>query len=123
MNKILEILLFCINVILLTLGLLSFYVISHEAYHYFHIEGQPTGICFGRCEILGYENITSETWAVSAVHWNLTKEQSDYLNANLRQEEVEAMVFGVILTLLLLFILFYLENKQINQQKNKEIRK
>ena len=94
--------------LLIALGLFSFLMISHETYHYFSIDGDATGVCFGKCSLGDtYEGISDDTWAVSSIHWEMTQEQMD--NLDLVKEEKYAWTFSIILTLILIGFIFYWE--------------
>ncbi len=82
-------------------GAFSILIISHEFYHYFSIEGEPIGICFGKC-YLGktYENSTiNNSWAVSSISWSTTTKDLD-----LEKEEQKAWTFSLIFTFSLVLI-------------------
>jgi hypothetical protein len=91
------------------IGIFGVLVISHETYHYFSIDGQAQGICFGHCNLWGYENLTNETWVVSAVHWELDTDQAQILDNNLPQEEKHAWIFSSAFTVFLMGVFFLTE--------------
>lgn len=95
-----------IYVILFIVGTLGVIAISHEGYHYFMIDGQPTGICFGKCDLGGsYDNTTKDTWSTAAITWNFTQEQFD--KRDQLKEEKEAWIFSGIFTIILIGAFIY----------------
>lgn len=87
----------------LALGIIGSLVVFHEAYHLLSIEGNPEGICLGKCHI-GSEY---GAYAPAAIHWDgpIPKYEKDPLN-----NELNAWLFSFILNLFLVSLMIILYN-------------
>jgi len=70
-------------------GVFGIYIISHEAYHYFTVDGKAVGICFGNCVTM----LDGRTM-ISGVYWSHINSNDAYLNKN----EWHAILFGMFVT-------------------------
>jgi hypothetical protein len=100
---------FIIYVAIFMIGSFGILIASHEVYHYFMVDGEPTGICLGKCSIGdNYKGITNETWVTAAIHWQFTEQQS---KRDIEREERDAWVFALIITGALVGLYLYSETK------------
>jgi len=86
------------NTFIVLFGLFAILIISHECYHYFSIDGDLIGVCFGNCAV-------SEEGAIAAglIVFNFTEDQLNNLNRD--REEIWAWRFSICITLLLITVL------------------
>ncbi|HLC53012.1 MAG TPA: hypothetical protein VJK03_00570 [Candidatus Nanoarchaeia archaeon] len=83
--------------ILLLFGLFAFLIVSHESYHYFTVDGNAQGICFGNCATHG------GAMMVSGVYFDHINTDKTDINENERQ----AWQFSLAFTGLLGIFSFY----------------
>lgn len=96
-----------LHFIFIFVGAASTIVLLHETYHLIDLEGDPTGICFGKCYVGGVYG----EFAPAGVHWaSLSNEYIDSPERN----EIEAWIFSITITLILftIYSIYYPLNKK-----------
>ena len=103
---------FLVEFMIVILGLFAFLIVTHEGYHYFSIDGEPVGVCFGVCDLQGsYDDSGMEVsaWSVAFLNWNVAQ---DY---DIVKEEKAAWAFSLISTLMLMGLLFKMNDPAQNR--------
>ena len=80
------------------MGILFLIILLHEVYH-LHLDGNPTGLCLGKCYV------DNQTFAPAAITW----EPEVYRTNN---EETNAWIFSFSIVVSLLIFLRLLDNNK-----------
>jgi len=84
----------CIECWFVIIGILTTVVLFHEVYHLIDLEGNPIGICFGKC----YVGSEYGEYAPSGIIWE--KFPEEYL-LNPKENEIQAWIFGIVIMTIL----------------------
>lgn len=97
---------FILYMIIFMFGIFGIMIASHEGYHYLFIDGDPTGICVGKCDLGdSYKDSYGDTWSTAAITWNFTQEQYD--KTDQLKEERDAWIFAIAFTALIMGLFLY----------------
>ena len=91
----------------LVIGMLSSLVLFHELYHLITIEGNPAGICLGKC----YIGDELGQFAPAGISWNLTENQNTQFIETHKSNEQSAWIFSIVINAILIISLLYFQNE------------